>query len=91
MTKRAAAIAAVVYLFFIAEFVLYNTVGMWGKPELMVLAVIFCNLYWGIKIKHTASGKRTSCWRRRRTISKTKQPVTTKNAAMAREKRDPGW
>ena len=49
MTKRVIAIAAVVYLFFIAEFVHYNTVGMWGKPELMVLAVIFCNLYWGIR------------------------------------------
>ena len=49
MTKRVIAIAAVVYLFFIAEFVLYNTVGIWGKPELMVLAVIFCNLYWGIR------------------------------------------
>lgn len=49
MTKRLFAIAAAVYFFFIAEFVLYNTVGMWGKPELLVLAIIFCNLYWGIR------------------------------------------
>ena len=49
MTKRLFAIALIVCLFFIAEFVLYNTVGGWGKPELLVLAVIFCNLYWGIR------------------------------------------
>ena len=49
MTKRVIAIAAVIYLFFIAEFVFYNTVGIWGKPELLVLAIIFCNLYWGIR------------------------------------------
>ncbi len=47
--KRAVAIALIVYLFFLAEFVLYNTVGVWGKPELLILAVIFCNLYWGIR------------------------------------------
>ena len=42
-------ITAVVYIFFLAEFVLYNVFGAWGKPELLVLAVIFCNLYWGIR------------------------------------------
>ena len=49
MTKRLLAIALIVYIFFLAEFVLYNTAGAWGKPELLVLAVIFCNLYWGIR------------------------------------------
>jgi len=47
--KRAAAIAVLVYLAFLLEFVLYNAFGRWGKPELMVLVVVFCSLYWGIR------------------------------------------
>ena len=47
--KQALAIAILVYLAFLAEFVLFNTFGRWGRPELLVLAVVFCNLYWGIR------------------------------------------
>lgn len=47
--KKIVFIAVLVYLAFLAEFVLYNTFGAWGKPQLMVLVVIFCGLYWGIR------------------------------------------
>ncbi len=47
--KRYVAICVFVYLAFLIEFVLYNAFGSWGKPELMVLVVVFCNLYWGIR------------------------------------------
>ena len=47
--KRILAIAILIYLAFLAEFVLYNAFGSWGKLELMLLGVIFCNLYWGIR------------------------------------------
>ena len=47
--KRAIAIGILVYIAFLLEFVLYNAFGAWGKPELMALVVVFCNLYWGIR------------------------------------------
>ena len=47
--KRVVVISALAYAFFLAEFVLYNTFGRWGKPEFLVLLVVFCNLYWGIR------------------------------------------
>lgn len=47
--KNFGVITIFVYLAFLIEFVLYNTFGVWGKPELMVLVIIFCNLYWGIR------------------------------------------
>ena len=47
--KRVIAIAVLVYCAFLAEFVLYNAFGPLAKPELMLLLVIFCNLYWGIR------------------------------------------
>ncbi|MBI4309418.1 MAG: rod shape-determining protein MreD [Candidatus Omnitrophica bacterium] len=49
MIKRALALAILAYLAFLAEFILYNIFGAWGKPELMLLLIIFCNLYWGIR------------------------------------------
>jgi len=47
--KRVAVIALVCYLAFALEFLLYNFWGQWGKPELLVLVVIFFNLYLGIR------------------------------------------
>jgi rod shape-determining protein MreD len=47
--KRASVIAVLTYLAFLAEFVLYNAFGAWGKPELVVLVIVFCCLYWGIR------------------------------------------
>ena len=47
--KKGLLIAVLVYCAYLCEFVLYNTFGPWGKPELMLLTVVFCNLYWGIR------------------------------------------
>src|ERR1700722_13361938 len=47
--KRVAVIALVCYLAFALEFLLYNFWGQWGKPELLILVVIFFNLYLGVR------------------------------------------
>ena len=47
--KRIAVIALVCYLAFALEFLLYNFWGRWGKPEILILVVIFFNLYLGIR------------------------------------------
>jgi rod shape-determining protein MreD len=47
--KRVAVIGLVSYLAFALEFLLYNFWGQWGKPELLILVVIFFNLYLGIR------------------------------------------
>ena len=47
--KHAFAILLLVYCAYLMEFVLFNAFGGWGKPELMLLVIIFCNLYWGIR------------------------------------------
>ena len=49
MMKRFFVIAIVSYLAFALEFLLYNFWGQWGKPELLILVVIFFNLYLGIR------------------------------------------
>jgi len=38
-----------VYLFFLIEFLLFNVFGRWGKPDLLLLLIIFYNLYLGIR------------------------------------------
>jgi rod shape-determining protein MreD len=53
--KRVAVIALVSYLAFALEFLLYNFWGAWGKPELLILAVIFFNLYLGIRFSIIAA------------------------------------
>src|SRR5277367_2694045 len=53
--KRVAVIVLVSYLAFALEFVLYNFWGQWGKPELLVLVVIFFNLYLGIRFSIIAA------------------------------------
>ena len=47
--KRVSAITILMYFAFLGEFILYNAFGAWGKPELMLLGIIFCNLYWGVR------------------------------------------
>jgi rod shape-determining protein MreD len=47
--KRVAVIVLVSYLAFALEFLLYNFWGQWGKPELLILVVIFFNLYLGVR------------------------------------------
>ena len=53
--KRVAVIALVSYLAYVLEFVLYNFWGQWGKPELLLLVVIFFNLYLGIRFSIIAA------------------------------------
>ena len=47
--KRMVVIGLVCYLAFASEFVLYNAFGAWGKPEFLILVVVFFNLYLGIR------------------------------------------
>jgi rod shape-determining protein MreD len=53
--KRVAVIGLVSYLAFALEFLLYNFWGQWGKPELLILVVIFFNLYLGIRFSIIAA------------------------------------
>jgi rod shape-determining protein MreD len=53
--KRVAVIALVSYLAFALEFLLFNFWGQWGKPELLVLVVVFFNLYLGIRFSIIAA------------------------------------
>ena len=53
--KRVAVIALVSYLAFALEFLLYNFWGQWGKPELLILVVVFFNLYLGIRFSIIAA------------------------------------
>ena len=53
--KRIAIIALVSYLAFALEFLLVNFWGQWGKPELLILVVIFFNLYLGIRFSIIAA------------------------------------
>jgi rod shape-determining protein MreD len=58
MMKRVLVIGLVCYLAYALEFFLYNFWGPWGrwlKPELMVLVVIFFNLYLGIRFSIIAA------------------------------------
>ena len=47
--KRFFAIIISVYLFFLIEFLLFDIFGRWGKPDLLLLLIIFYNLYLGIR------------------------------------------
>ena len=53
--KRIAVIAVVCYLAYALEFLLYNFWGEWGKPELLILVVIFFNLYLGLRFSIIAA------------------------------------
>src|SRR5271165_2044560 len=53
--KRIVVIMLVSYLAFALEFVMYNFWGKWGKPELLILVVIFFNLYLGIRFSIIAA------------------------------------
>ncbi len=47
--KRILVIVAIVFLAFVLEFFSYNCLGRWFKPELMLLVVVFFNLFLGIR------------------------------------------
>ena len=53
--KRVVVIALVCYLAYALEFLLNNFWGPWGKPELLILVVIFFNLYLGIRFSIIAA------------------------------------
>jgi len=53
--KRIVVIGLISYLAFVLEFLLYNFWGQWGKPELLILVVIFFNLYLGIRFSIVAA------------------------------------
>ncbi len=48
--KQVLTVIFVVYVFFLLELALYNNFGAWGKPELLVLAVVFFTLFLGIRL-----------------------------------------
>ena len=47
--KRLFAITALAYLFFLIEFILHNLFGKWAAPNLLLILVIFFDLYLGIR------------------------------------------
>jgi rod shape-determining protein MreD len=47
--KRFFIVLIFVYTFFLAEFFLFNMFGRWGKPDLLLLLIIFFNLYLGVR------------------------------------------
>ncbi|MBF0490493.1 MAG: rod shape-determining protein MreD [Candidatus Omnitrophica bacterium] len=49
MIKPLIVIAVLAYIFFILEFMLNGTLGVWAKPELLLLLVVFWGLYAGIR------------------------------------------
>jgi len=53
--KRVAVIFLVSYLAYALEFLLFNFWGPWGKPELLILVVIFFNLYLGVRFSIIAA------------------------------------
>lgn len=53
--KRIVVIGVVCYLAFALEFVFYNAFGPWGKPEFLILTVVFFNLYLGIRFSIIAA------------------------------------
>jgi rod shape-determining protein MreD len=55
MIKRLCVIIVLTYVFFIVEMLLNNALGVWAKPELLLLLVIFWGLYSGIRYSLVAA------------------------------------
>lgn len=47
--KRALFVIGMAYLAFVLEVVLFRHLGVWGKPEFLVLVIVFFTLYLGIR------------------------------------------
>lgn len=47
--KRMLVVLGLTYLFFLIEFLLFNTFGRWGKPAMLIILIVFLNLYVGIR------------------------------------------
>ena len=55
MIKRLVLIAVLAYIFFVIEFILNGALGVWAKPELLLLLVVFWGLYSGIRYSIVAA------------------------------------
>lgn len=53
--RKLLAIALLVFICFLAEFLLFNIVGRWAKPNLLILLIIFFNLAFGIRYSLVAA------------------------------------
>lgn len=47
--RKAILITAVAFVFFIVEYLLFNLLGRWCKPNLSVILIVFVDLVWGIR------------------------------------------
>lgn len=47
--KRLLTIFILTYTFFLIEFLLFDVFGRWGKPDLLLILIVFFNLYQGIR------------------------------------------
>lgn len=55
MIKRLGIIAVLAYVFFILEVVLNDILGVWVKPQLLLLLIVFWGLYSGIRYSIVAA------------------------------------
>ena len=49
MMRRILLVTLLVFMTYLAEFFLFNSLGSWFKPDFLILLVIFLNLYFGIR------------------------------------------
>lgn len=47
--KRIFIIIGLTYIFFLLEFLMFDAFGRWGKPNLLIILIVFFNLYLGIR------------------------------------------
>src|SRR5262245_23603085 len=47
--RRIIFITVLVFLFFMLQFLLFNLVGWWLRPQLLILLIIFFDLYLGVR------------------------------------------
>jgi rod shape-determining protein MreD len=47
--RRVLIISFLTFFFFLLEFIIFHLIGGWAKPQLLILLVIFFNLYLGIR------------------------------------------
>ncbi len=47
--RKTLTIAFLVLAFFAAEYVLYNFLGRWFKPNFSIVLIVFFNFYWGTR------------------------------------------
>jgi rod shape-determining protein MreD len=47
--KRFFFIVILTYIFFLVDFLMFNAFGRWGAPNLLLILIVFFNLYLGIR------------------------------------------